>query len=242
MKQAPLNREVFETIEAYVLDRMKPTDRIAFEGRLERDRDLRDEVELQRENIHAIELGGFMRSVKEIVSEQKEHELSRGSSYRWIGYAASIAIIISVAIWWSVRPPAHERLFTEHFRPDPGLPVTMGITDDPAFSEAMILYKEERFQEARTEWTSLLQAEPSNDTLLFYNGISALAASDPSAAIEPLRSVATNDRSIFHERANWYLFLAHVRLGDVEAARENLQTLHAEHAAQAQAILNELGD
>ena len=237
-----MDRGTFETIEAYVLDRMPPADRIAFEGRLERDPDLRDEVELQRENIHAIELGGFMRSVKEIISEQKESEPSGRSWYRWIGYAASIAVMITIAVWWSLRQPVHERLFTEYFRPDPGLPVTMGIADDAAFSEAMILYKEERFEEAHTEWMALLQAEPSNDTLLFYSGISALAANGPSAAIAPLRSVAANDRSVFHERAQWYLFLAHVRIGDVDAARESVQPLHAEEAAKARTILNELGE
>lgn len=240
MRQAPLDRETFESIEAYVLGRMEPAERIAFEGRLERDPDLREELELQRENIHAIELGGFMRSVKEIVSEQKESKLPERSWYRWIGYAASIAIIVAVAVWWSLRPPMHERLFAEHFRPDPGLPVEMGVTDDPAFSDAMVYYKEGAYEEAIARWKPLLDASPGNDTLLFYSGISALAMERPEMAIASLRSVTKNTASVFHDRAQWNLFLAHVRIGDIDAARAMHQGVSRENAAEAQAILNEL--
>ncbi|MBL0036010.1 MAG: hypothetical protein IPP26_09620 [Flavobacteriales bacterium] len=61
MTQGTLDRNSFEAIEAYVLDRMHADERIRFEQRIAMDAALRAEVDLERDNIRAVELGGMSR-------------------------------------------------------------------------------------------------------------------------------------------------------------------------------------
>ena len=122
MSNGALDRPTFEAIESYVLDRMDALEREAFEQRLAGDATLRAEVELERENIRAVELGGVARLLKGIAAEDGAQ--ASGTNWaRYLKYAAMIAVLISGAIWWSMRPSLNERLFAEYFVADPGLPV-----------------------------------------------------------------------------------------------------------------------
>ena len=56
MSQGALDRNTFEAIEAYVLDRMDTDERTVFEQRMAMEPALREEVDLERENIRAVEL------------------------------------------------------------------------------------------------------------------------------------------------------------------------------------------
>jgi len=220
MSNGTLDRTTFEAIEAYVLDRMSDAERMAFEQRMATDHALREEVELGRENIRAVELGGVSRMLKSIAAEDAASEMSTagGGWKNYLKYAAVVAIILSGSLWL-FRPSANERLFAEHFVPDPGLPVAMGAADDPAFADAMVSYKEGKYAEARAKWSPLLQQEPMNDTLRYFIASAWLAEGDAPAAIPMLVALAKEPASVFHARANWFLFLAYVRTGDVAKAK-----------------------
>jgi len=212
MSQGALDRDTFETIEAYVLDRMSVSDRAAFEQRMATDADLRKEVTLQQEHMRAVELGGFLRTLQQT---GQSHAAPAGGG-RWPKlwkYAAIVAVIIAAAAWWLARTPVNEQLYAEHFRPDPGLPVAMGATDDPAFADAMVTYKEGKFAEARSMWSQLLQLEPTNDTLRFYIASAWLNEDRAADALPMLEGVAADEASAFRDRARWYLFLARIRTG-----------------------------
>lgn len=217
MSNGALDRTTFETIEAYVLDRMGALERAAFEDQLAADPLLRQEVVLQQEHIHAVELDGLMRTLRR---QAQLHPASEGG-VRWpviLRYAAAVAVMLSAALFWYTRPTTNERLFAEHFRPDPGLPVVMGITSDPVFADAMVSYKEGEHAKARYAWTIMLQHQPGNDTLRYYIASAWLAEGGFSEALPLLEQVATDDASTFHHRARWYLFLTRIRIGDTAKA------------------------
>lgn len=218
MSNSVLDRPTFEAIEDYVLDRMEAADREAFEQRMAADPELRAEVELERENILAVELGGVTRMLKTVGDEQSvDHERSTsGSGWKqYLRYAALLAILLSAAVWL-MRPSTNERLFAEHFLPDPGLPVAMGASDDPAFADAMVSYKEGRYADARAKWAPLLGAQPMNDTLRFYTASAFLAEGRINDAIPLLEGLAGDAASKFHIKAQWYLLLAYLRTGQSE--------------------------
>lgn len=240
MSQGALDRTTFEAIEAYVLDRMSADERSAFEQRMAANAALRAEVELERENIRAVELGGIERMLKSISAE--EHGSGRGGSdwSRYLKYAAAIVLLAGFSAWWMLRTPLNERLFAEHFVADPGLPVTMGIADDPAFSDAMVSYKEGKYAEARAKWMPLLQQGPQNDTLRYYIACAHLAEGDARAAITLLDGLSNEPGSAFQRRSKWFLFLAYVRTGDANKAKAIPFTDDPEHAQKARIILGHL--
>lgn len=224
MSNSVLDRPTFEAIEDYVLDRMDAAGREAFEQRMAADPELRAEVELERENILAVELGGVTRMLKTVGDEQSADHVRSTSGSGWkqyLRYAALLAILLSAAVWL-LRPSTNERLFAEHFLPDPGLPVAMGASDDPAFADAMVSYKEGKYAEASAKWAPMLRAEPMNDTLRFYTANAFLAEGRTNDAIPLLEGLASVAASEFHVKAQWYLLLAYLRTGQ----SEKLSTIH----------------
>jgi|SRR5690606_14010407 hypothetical protein len=221
MSHSPLHPTRFETIESYLLGTMPAAERTRFEADMAHDPALQAEVQLQRENMLAVELGGLRASMRSLMDH------ARPAAPRWstlLGYAAAIALLVGAVLWTMGRKDPHERLFAEHFVPDPGLPVPMsvpavrsGITSDPIFHDAMVAYKLGEHAEARTKWTSLLALAPTNDTLRYYIASATLAEGRPHEALPLLRAVAADSTSAFQDKARWYLFLTHLRNGDISA-------------------------
>jgi TolA-binding protein len=235
MNEGTMDKPTFEVIEAYVLERLPAGERLAFEQRLEHDADLRDEVEMQREHVRAVELGGMVRLLQR--TAQDERRAGAGGFGTYWKYAAAVALLVTAAAWLFLRTPVNEQLFATHFVADPGLPVAMGIAQDPAFADAMVHYKEGHYAEAIAAWTPLLHARPANDTLQFYLGAAALAEGDAPAARPHLQRVADDAASTFQRPARWYLFLAHVREGDRARAEAIDFGTDADAARRAAAIL-----
>ena len=218
MSHGPLDRSRFEAIEAYVLGTMPADERERFEQNVAGDPELRAELESQRENIQAVELGGLTRMLRTVAAEGGGNTQG-GTIHGWskyLKYAAVIAIVAAGAIWWLDRMPVNERLYAEYFVADAGLPVAMGATRDPRFDDAMTAYKLGDFAEARAKWTDLLNQRPSSDTLRFYVASAALGSGDAGAAIPLFNMLSEETGSAFHEKARWYLFLAYLRAGELE--------------------------
>jgi hypothetical protein len=238
MSEGTLDRKRFEAIEAYVMGRMSSDERVRFEQDLATDADLRAEVELQRENTLAIELGGMDRLLKQVRAEQRNAPGASGNGWTtYLKYAAAIALLIAGALWWMNKPSTNERLFAEHFVADPGLPVPMSATGDAAFHDAMVAYKLGDHAEARGKWSALLNTKPDNDTLRYYISQAALAEGDADSAIPLLEGVAADASSVFNSKARWALFLTHLKRGD----RAAMQALRMEddpvYGDRARAIL-----
>ena len=219
MSNGALDRATFEAIEAYVLDRMTAAEREAFELRMSTDGDFRAEVEVERDNIRAVELGGGSRLIKDISAEENGRERAYGGWSRYVKYAAVVALLATAAIWWFTRPPVNERLFAEYYAADPGLPVAMSGTTDPAFADAMVAYKLGDHAEARSKWAPLLQNDPTNDTLRYYTASAALAMGDAALAIPLFEGLASGTGSAFQVKSRWFLFLAYVKQGNAAKAR-----------------------
>ncbi len=136
MRQGALRQEAFEELEAYVLGTMEEGQRITFEQKLASDPELREELELERENILAVEMAGVERTLKDLRAAHGTGSTEGGS--RWaplLKYAAMLALLLGAGIWWAVRPSAQERVFAQYYHPDPGLPVPMIVVKDPEFQQ-----------------------------------------------------------------------------------------------------------
>lgn len=235
-----LDKPTFERIEAYVLDRLNAEERFAFEQRLATDAELRAEVDLERENILAIELGGLQRVLKQVRVEHAPQQGERGGWSSYLKYAAVLAVLFSVGLWFLARPAANERAFAAHFTPDPGLPVAMSASDDHAFHDAMVAYKLGDHDEAIGKWSALLKKGPTSDTLRYYIGCAELNAGRGDRAAPLLLSVAEQSSSAFAMKARWFGFLALVQSGDLAAARAVHFPVDHPYATKAKAVIAEL--
>ena len=240
MTQGTLDRKSFEAIEAYVLGTMPGDERIRFEEVLATDAALRAEMELQRDNIRAVELGGMSRMLRSIAADEAAVGAKSGGWKAYLKYAAVIALLFTTALWWLSREPVHERLFAEHFVADPGLPVTMGANNAHAFNDAMVAYKLGDYMEASGKWSALLQQDPTNDTLRFYLASALLASGDADQAIPLFKGASERAGSAFSDRTRWYLFLAYLRAGRVAEAKALGLETDPVHGARVRAIISEL--
>lgn len=213
MSKGALPQGRFEAIEAYLLGTMPAAEQVRFVQELGTDPELRAEVELQRENMLAVELGGMHRSLRSIMVQDEERGTTGWGHF--LKYAAVVAALLIGALWWFSRPPLNERLYAEFHQTDPGLPVPMSAVHDPAFQDAMVAYKLGDFQEALDKWNALATTSPGNDTLQFYIASATLSKGNAGAAIPLFKAVAANTASAFHAKARWFLFLAYLREGRV---------------------------
>lgn len=213
MEQRPPDQARFERIEAYLTGAMPAAERDAFRAELERDAMLRAEVDAQQENVWAVQLGGFEKLVRTTMQAEAPRR-----NMTWLRYAAAMLVVMGASVWFLSRPPLNERLYAEHHYTDPGLPVPMSVLGDPAFYDGMVSFKQEAYAAARATWAPLLLAEPANDTLLFYTALTYMEEGATPEALPLLRSVAEHARSVFSEKARWYLFLSYLRIDDRAAA------------------------
>ncbi len=242
MSQAPLPQERFEALEAYVLGRLDAAERLRFEQELAADAGLRAELALQREHILAVEMAGVERQLNLLGSKQgglRLHSINPGR--RWLKVAAMVAVLVAGTWLWTTRPAAHERLYAEYHRPDPGLPVPMSATRDPQFQDAMVAYKLGDHAEAVAKWSILLQSEPGNDTLRYYIASAELAQGHAAAAISLLKGLAEDSVSAFQTKARWYLFLAYLhegRIAELRAMDMGKDPVYGERARQVEQRLD----
>src|SRR5690606_38198090 len=93
---------------------------------------------------------------------------------KWAVAACTIGLLLAGILFFFSRTP-EEKLFVQFYRPDPGLPTLMGVSDHYEFENAMVSYKMGSYGEAIEGWRQLLKTYPQNDTLNYFIGSAYLA-------------------------------------------------------------------
>ena len=237
-----MNEDLFYRIDDYLLGELNPEEQAAFEQEMAQDEALRQAVEEQQELIAAIQLENARRLLDEVMTPSSRNVIKplwqRAAPY--LAVAASVLLLITG--WYLLRPPSYERLYAANFEAAPGLPTTLGLTDDPTFAEGMIAYKQQQYEQALLRWQPLIARGETSDTLQFYLGITQLGRGSPEEAAPLLSAVAEQPTSPYQTDAQWYLALAYLRQGKQQAAREWLRGLQtsAQYRDQSQALLQKM--
>lgn len=239
MSKGALAQGRFEDIEAYLLGSLPAAERLRFEQELNTDAELRAEVAMQRENMLAVELGGMQQTLRRIMAQDEERGTTGWGHY--LKYAAAVAALLIGALWWFSRPPVNERLFAEYHQTDPGLPVPMSVTRDPAFQDAMVAYKMGEYKEAVAKWSGLLPASSAKDTLNYYIASAHLANGETAMAIPFFEAVTSDPASVFHEKAKWFLFLSFLREGHYAEMRALGMEQDSTYGERAGRIMEQIG-
>lgn len=207
--------ELLEAVERYDNGSMTPEERRSFENQL-KDIDFKALVEDIRMTLLSIEtqalkerLDEFHKEIPENRPVEKSTTKVRFLSFSKITIAAGI--IIALGIFWMFSGSSNEKLFNQHFRPDPGLPTTMSSSDSFVFYDAMVNYKQGDYKTAISKWQKLAVKAPENDTINYFLGVAYLADKNADKAIPFLNKTIYNTESVFLEDAHYYLGMAYLK-------------------------------
>ena len=236
--------DVLEAIERYYNGSMSKDERTTFEAKLDQDTAFKTQVE----DIKAILCGIQEQSLKEQLDEfHKELPLqkdlkksdSKARHFKFRNIAAAVIIIFASATFWMINKPSNERLYDSYFKPDPGLPTTMSTSNNFAFYDAMVNYKQGDYKKAIGKWEVLHAKSPENDTINYFLGVAHLANKSEDKAIEYLKQVTDNDHDAFKNDAHYYLGLAFLKDKNIMEAKKNLEMSSVE---EAKTVLSKIKD
>ncbi|MDC6353611.1 MULTISPECIES: tetratricopeptide repeat protein [unclassified Robiginitalea] len=241
-KPESIPQERLEVFERYLFQRMQPDERQEFEAKLAGETEWARQFAEFREYAELVE----ELNLREALESYHGQVGSRGGTppartWRRKAYmiAASLAVFLSVGAWLLTRQSPNEKLFREHFVPDPGLPTVMGHAGEYDFYEAMVDYKRGNYREAIGKWEPLYKARPENDTLNYFLGAAELARENPRESLAYFQVAIQSENSYFRDDAYFYLGMAHLKLGNLPQAK---QYLSKSSNPRANDLLRELND
>jgi tetratricopeptide (TPR) repeat protein len=219
-------QELFEAIERYIQGTMPPKELKDFNEYLNIDADFR----LQVEEIKTLLLGIETQALKEQLDAFHEEipggghlkNPSKKAQYLFISkIAAAAAIIIAIGSIWFFSSSPNQKLYAKYFKPDPGLPTTMGNNANFEFYDAMVNYKHGDYALAIKKWEKLNAIKPDNDTIAYFLGVAHLANKNEDRAIPFFEKVILNPDFVFQNDAYFYLGLSYLKNGNYKAAKKN---------------------
>lgn len=241
----------FESIENYLSGDLNEQEIASFESRVQSDPVLNRELHTMREIDAALsdnEMLDLRRALATMMdterSERNERRTIRQYLPRIVATAATVALLIGVALFMSTSKPSSQDLFDQNFETYPSLYNTRSvqISKDEVVM-AMQPYDLGDFAAAKANLAALLERDPSRTDLVFYSGMCELELGNYQAAIGRLGEVRQSDFEILHEQSDWYTALAYLALSDEESAIpyfEELINSGSSFSDRAAGILEEL--
>ncbi|MEZ4801695.1 MAG: hypothetical protein R2797_02905 [Gelidibacter sp.] len=238
-----ISQDLLETVERYYNGTMATEERAAFEARLQQDLAFNTQVE----DIKTLLIGIETQSLKEKMNEFHDDlpiqmRIDEPSSkVRFLNFrkiAAAAIVIVALGSFWFLNHSGNEQLYNNYFKPDPGLPTTMSSSENFAFFDAMVDYKQGNYQKAISKWEKLHEESPQNDTINYFLGVAYLADDKANIALPYLEHTASRQESVFNKDANYYLGLTYLKNNDIENAKKYLKLSHTENSKKLLKKLN----
>lgn len=230
-----ISQELLETIERYYNGTMSAEEQIVFETRLQQEPEFKIQVEDNKALLFGIEAQALKEKLGEFHSDLPiKMETGKTDSkilqlhFRQIA-AAAIIIVASVS-FWIFTGSSNDRLYDDYFKPDPGLPTTMSGSDNFAFYDAMVNYKQGDYKKAIGKWEVLHDKAPQNDTLNYFIGSAHLADKNVDKAISYLEAVTATNVSAFKNDAYYYLGFAYLKKENIQSAKKNFKSSTMENS------------
>lgn len=231
-------------IEKYLKGTLNEKEQVEFDTLRGTDEAFEQEV-IFHENLQDV-LSAENEPVRAMVEEFESEYSSKSSAtvpWKQLLVAASIFAVLGLAVYFNLtRPISSSDLYDNYFERYPNVvnPIVRGEEADAA-DAAFEAYDNERFEEALTRFTTLLETDGSPH-YLFYKAITFLELQRAEEAIELLEEyAATNEKG--SDRAGWYMAMAYLQLDDQERAKEALRKVindKAYNAGRAEELLAEL--
>lgn len=248
-----MREEQYNKIEAYLDGTLNAPEKDAFEKEMEKDKALRDAVQLEKDLQSFVpdtpELK-FRKNLEQVNQNWKAKPESKTISIRWLSIAAGFLLIFGFLFWKTLFAPGplnNEEIFAAHFEPyQMVLNTRSGTTlegdNQLLLNEALEAYADKNFSKAATSFENLALADNDNELYQLYSSLSHLAAGHADTAIEMLEVLQSNSSPSLREQIQWYLGLAYLKNDQKEDAIRTLRAINQDEYRyqEAQEVLNEI--
>ena len=219
-------QETMELIDRYLLEQLDQEELRQFHERMEQDLEFRTLVMEQRQQMEAVEEYNLRESITSFHDEISQEKKSIKTLPKWWAIAASILLLVGISLLMVLKMDQEnsaQKIFAENFKPDPGLPTTMGKNSDYEFYSGMVSYKQKKYAEAISQWEPLYEAAPQNDTFTYFLGVAHLAHGDTQQAEKYLELSSDKKDTAFKEETDYYLALTYLKENKVKEAKKVLK-------------------
>lgn len=245
MDSQKVSREEFEKIEAYLNGDLSKDEILEFETQLNTDTIFRAKFDDIKTVLTGIETQSLKEQLdifhKELSANEQDLLVNdpKVKSLHWRKIAVAAILIVGLGSFWLFSGSPNEKLYSEYFTPDPGLPTTMSNTNNYDFYEAMVSYKQGDYKVAIDKWQALQNTKPNNDTLNYFIGVAHLANKNEKTAISFLENASKNSEFPLINDVYYYLGLAYLKDGNIDRAKNNFKNSTLENS---KALLSKLND
>ena len=217
------DQETQELIDNYLSGNLNSHELDAFNERLKSDPEFRVLVNDQKVITKSVEEYNLRNLLDDFHDEISEEPEKKWLTPGLLALAASVLLLIGVSTWSILYTGnSAQKVFAENFRPDPGLPTTMGRVSQYEFYYGMVSYKRKEYSEAISRWEPLYAADPKNDTLIYFLGVANLANGNASQAENYLRLANQQTESVFYDEIDYYLALTYLKKDKIQEAKDIL--------------------
>lgn len=214
-------------IEDYLDGDLSGKQKTDFEAALKTNERLAFEFQLEKEISNALldaDILDFRAKLNDAQDEFKKenspatrvvHILKRN----WAAAAAVIVLLVVAGTIFLANPGGYsnEQLFNMYYKSGESVGITR--SGNANMVEALMSYHQGDFQKASQLFQELLENDPYNMALKYYNGIANMETENYSLSISEFQDIIADNNNLYIEYAQWYLGLAYLVRGDEEEAK-----------------------
>jgi hypothetical protein len=251
-------------IEKYLDGTLSDEEKKEFTEYLEKDSEFRELLQLHEEANKAIADDTFFMLKEKLHKAYQQYETESGNisekpeirqfkglfklnNKRILSLAAGfILIAASVLIWYLFYHSGSQgdRLFAAYYQLyNPDIIYRSAERSTSKWQDALLLYKEHKWQEAESLFSDILALDSTDTAALFYSGMADIELNRIRSAIDKLHKIINIGDSGYVIHARWYLGLLYCKIDDKQSARRVLQPLVLEtnfYSKKAASLLRRL--
>ncbi|MDG1279121.1 MAG: hypothetical protein P8O16_17710 [Algoriphagus sp.] len=230
----------YEVIEGFLEDCLSKKEEIEFKNFEASDPDWNLKIEEVKFLKQGLENYLFKEEIEKIHQEnfnRRSNKLKINSFWPLAIAASILFLLIAGASFLGLFQNKNERLFEAYYETDPGLITAMSGTDSYEFDRGMVDFKSENYTGSLQFWEPLLEADSSQDTLVYFVAMAKLELEKYEQSEGLLTNLVNGRDTEFSEEAKWYLALLYLKKGEIEMAKSLLKELQK---PDAKTLLEEL--
>ena len=228
-----LDEQHIDRVEKYIREEMSSEERVAFEADLKVNEALRTAYNFVRDTEKALDVTEYKR-LKSVLGDSKR---DRFGFKRWLAIAASIALVATVGYFiFGGGQISTEELYNQYYEAYPNIVDPVNRSSEGVNSPYQ-LYEQGNLDEA-LDYFSVMSL---SDTTLFYKGQVHMSLGNYEKSVTAYKRL--DSTSTFYASSQWYLALAHLKLGEKKKAQDVLKHVIDEgstYAIRAQELLDSL--